>query len=351
MRRDGRDAHYVNLIAEDPAYLSATFGLGMGNPLGLPGVHECWLEGAEEGNQHQLTSLVHRVEPDVVLAFGFPSAFLMTRNVPDARTVLMTGSCRQAAAYVTTGRARSAVELAGRLESSLRPPRILVHSERLAVEQCDLVITHSRQTLDFMTKFFPASIQKIYPRIVSFAEWIVEGAEPWKHLALPFGDRDIDALFVANDWDRGEKNFRLVERIARLIPDFSVHVVGDAPSVVKGVTHHGFVASRSELFGLIGRARCVVSPSRIDAAPGILFEGAAMGSNIIASENCGNADMCNPALLASSLDPRAFAESIRAGVLSKYEDGLEAYLALASYDDLMATIDAFARPFESAGAA
>ena len=33
---------------------------------------------------------------------------------------------------------------------------------------------------------------------------------------------------------------------------------------------------------------------RIDAAPGILFEGAVMGCNLVASKNCGNWEVCHP---------------------------------------------------------
>lgn len=351
MSREGRDVHYLNLIAEDPAYIAATFGAAAGNPLGMPGVLDYWIEGAESERQDELARMVQDVRPDVVLGFGFPAALLIRRNVPDARTVLMTGSCRQAAAYVTTGRASSALDLARRLKSARRPPRILAHGERIAVERCDLVITHSQSTLDFMTVFFPASIQRIYPRPISYAEWIADAVLPWKHLARPFESRDIDALFVANNWDRAEKNFPLVQRLAARLPGLRIHVAGDAPRALKGVAHHGFVAGRGELFELLGRSKCVVSPSLIDAAPGVLFEAAAMGCNVVASANCGNADICHPMLVPESLEPRAFAECVERGVRMKYEDNLGAYLSRGSYADLTATLDAFANPFQSRGAA
>lgn len=361
MLRDGRDAHYLNLIAEDPAYLASTFGATLGNPRGLSNVHNYWLDGAAESPQPGLADLVGRIRPDIVLGFGFPAALFIKRNMPDVRTVLMTGSCRQATAYVTTGRANDATDLVRRLAGTTSatlphsaprlPPRVIIHGERLAVEKCDLIITHSESTLHFMTRFFPALTGKIYPRTVSYAEWIVEGAAAWSDHARPFESRDIDALFISNDWDRPEKNFRLVEQIAARLRGRSVHVIGDAPREVRGVTNHGFIAERARLFEVLGRARCVVSPSLIDAAPGVLFEGAVMGCNLVASANCGNVDLCNPDLVVSAFTANAFAACIEKGTQRKYDDNLASYLSRGSYHDLIATLDAFARPFESRGAA
>jgi glycosyltransferase involved in cell wall biosynthesis len=351
MLRDGRDAHYLNLIAEDPAYLASTFGATLGNPHGLSNVHNYWLDGAEENPQPGFADLVGRVRPDIVLGFGFPAALFFKRNIPGVRTVLMTGSCRQAAAYVTTGRAKDATDLVGRLAAMKTEPRIIMPSERLAVEKCDLIITHSESTHRFMSQFFPEFAGKIYPRIVSYAEWIAEAATEWCALAQPFGDRDIDALFISNDWDRPEKNYRMVEAIAARLGGRSVHVIGDVPREVKGATHHGFVAERADLFGILGRARCVVSPSLIDAAPGVLFEGSVMGCNLIASTNCGNADLCHADLRVDDYTAEAFVTRIERGVHSKYCDSLQACLARGSYRDLLATLDAFANPFESRGAA
>ena len=351
MLRDGRDAHYLNLIAEDPAYLASTFGAALGNPRGLVNVHNYWLDGPEENPQRGVTDLVGRIRPDIVLGFGFPAALFFKRNIPGVRTVLMTGSCRQATDYVTTGRANDATDLFRRLAAMKTAPRIILHSERLAVEKCDLIITHSESTLHFMSQFFPGFMGKIYPRVISYAEWIVEGAAAWSAWALPFGSRDIDALFISNDWSRPEKNFRMVEEIATRLGGRSVHIVGDAPREVKGATHHGFVAERAELFGILGRARCVVSPSLIDAAPGVLFDGAVMGCNLVVSANCGNADLCHPDLVVSSFTANAFAACIERGIQRKYDDNLPSYLSRGSYRDLIATLEAFAKPFESRGAA
>jgi glycosyltransferase involved in cell wall biosynthesis len=351
MLSEGRDVHYVSLIAEDPGYLSAAFGDSLGNPAGLPNVYNHYIEVTDDDSQPKLARLIQSIAPDVLVGFGFPGALLFKRALKSARTVLVTGSCRQAAAWVTTGRATDAVDLRYRLQSMGRRPRILIPGERAAVEKADLIITHSALTLEFMSAFFPDALGKIYPRVISFAEWIAAGAERHAECAQPFHSRDIDALFISNDWSRPEKNYPLVIDIVGRLNGLNAHIVGDVPRKARGAVHQGFVASRREMFELIGRAKAIVCPSLIDAAPGVLFEGAVMGCNLVASHNCGNADMCHPDLTVARLSAADFAASVRKAVGQKYEDGFAMYRAADAYGELMATLDAFAHPFKSLGAA
>ncbi len=351
MLAEGRDVHYVSLIAEDPAYLSSTFGESLGNPDGLVNVHNHYIESNADDSQPRLARLIESLSPDILVGFGFPGALLFKRALIAPKTVLVTGSCRQAAAWVTTGRATDAVDLSRRLASMKRRPRILIPGERAAVDKADLIITHSASTLAFMSAFFPGAAGKIYPNVISFGEWIADGAARYKTHARPFAERDIDALFISNDWSRPEKNYPMTMDIARRLTDLSVHIVGDVPRHARGAIHHGFIADRTTMFDLLGRAKTIVCPSLIDAAPGVLFEGAVMGCNLVASPNCGNADLCHPDLIAPRLSADDFAGCVRRATVRKHDDGLAAYLSADSYHELTATLDAFARPFESLGAA
>jgi glycosyltransferase involved in cell wall biosynthesis len=345
MLNDGWDVHYVQLIdCDDAPYYRAILGEAPGNPGGLPNVRHCWLHRLFFEDSHpELTELVEAVDPDVVIGFGYLAVGLLKTAAPSRRVVFVTGNCAQAQDHVTSKRARDAVSLGQALASGMRP-RVINHLERRAVEECDLLITHSPQTLQMMRGFFPAALGRIYPSVISFAEWVVDGALPWRHVARPFQERDIDVLFVASDWGRIEKNYAMVEAIGRRLGDARVHVVGDVPARRPSVTYHGFIASRETIFDLFGRARSVACPSRIDAAPGVLFEAAAIGCNVVTSKNCGNWEISHPHLVAEPYGPDTFVACIRRAMVQKYEDRLESLLRRRSYDDLLALVTAFARP-------
>lgn len=346
MLADGRDVHYVNLIDDDPAFLHCMFGPAAGNPDGLPNVHNCWLAGPLDAPLPAVGALVRSLDPHIVVGFGYIAALLLKRAAPVRQTVFVTATCRQAQDYVTTGRTKDAMRLARTLAAPGRTPRLLNAAERQAMEQCDLVVTHSSLVLELMNRFFGAFAGKVYPNVIWFAEWICEGARPWRDRGRPFEDRDIDVLFVASSWERREKNYPMVEAIANRLRDAAVHVVGDVPRQLPSITHHGFLADRSALFDLLGRARCVVCPSRIDAAPGLLFEASVMGCNVVASRNCGNWELCHADLVADPARPDLFTECARRALRSKYDDNLDLFLRRASYAEFVETLDAFGRPFE-----
>jgi glycosyltransferase involved in cell wall biosynthesis len=347
MQAEHRDVHYVNLIHGNEGKFREIFGPSVGNPQGLSNVTNCWLTGSVDDVHPQIGTLVESINPSIVVGFGYIAALLVKRAAPTRPTVLITGTCRQAQDYVSSGRTKDAITLRQTLAHTARPLRLVNGGERTSMERCDFLIAHSTLVLEFVDSFFAPLRGKIYPQVISSSEWICDGARAWQQYAREFDRRDIDALFIATDWDRPEKNYRLVESIARRLRGRAIHVVGDVPRSLRSVSHHGLVADRSELFELVGRARSVICPSLMDAAPGILFEGSVLGCNVIASRNCGNWELCHPELLVDPYDADGFVECIERGAKRKYKDNLESFLALRSYDDLMKTLDAFARPFES----
>jgi glycosyltransferase involved in cell wall biosynthesis len=346
LQEDERRVNLVNLLEEqDLAFFQHTFGDLLGNPQRLPGVATCWLTDDLEAPQPTLAQHIDALDPDVLVGVGYLAAMLFKRAAPSRPTILVTASCQQAQDYIASGGARDAVELAQVLAEPGTPPRLVHRGEEAAVALCDLVVTHSPLTLSLMERFFPRHLGKIYPEAFSFAEWICSGAESSRQMARPFTDRDIDVLFVASDWDRHVKNYPLVEAIAARLHGSAIHVVGDIPRPIRGVTHHGFVESREVLFDLFGRARCVACPSRIDAAPGILFEASVLGCNVVASRNCGNWELCHPDLLVESFGADGFAACITRALTHQHEDRRQAFLARNDYANLVGVLEAFAQPF------
>ena len=347
MLADGWDVHYLSLSDDDPALLRYIFGPGAGNPDGLANVHDCWIADPLDGPSPAVEALVRTLDPDIIVGFGYIAALLLKRAAPARRTIYVTGTCRQAQDYVTTGRAKDAIALTRALAARAEVPRLVNAAERAAVETCDLVITHSSMVLEFTQRFFPAHAGKVYPGVIWFAEWICDGPRAWQTHARAFEKRDIDALFVASSWERREKNYPMIAALAHGLGSAAVHVVGDVPRRLPSVTHHGFLADRGALFELLGRARCVVCPSRIDAAPGVLFEAAAMGCNVVASRNCGNWELCHADLLVDSTDAAGFVECARRAIDRRYGDHLDTFVQRGSYAELLRTLEAFGSPFEA----
>jgi hypothetical protein len=349
---DGVDAHFLNLVdVGRAAFLETAYGPSMGNPSGLPNVHTHRFPRALWDPQPELARWIDQLDPAIIIGVGWIAARIALRATPQRNTVLLTGSCRSAQDYVTTGRVADVQTLIGRLEANSLPS-LRVHQGELEVyRNCRLVLTHSSQTLLLVQRFFSHYVGKIYPEVFWFAEWICAGAETAQARILPFEQRDIDVLFVATNWKRPEKNYPMVKRIARSIRGAAVHLVGEAVRPPGSVVHHGLVADRGTLFGLMGRARCIVCPSLMDAAPGVLFEGSVLGCNLVASRNCGNWELCHPELLAEPFGLERLVECTRKAIARKYPDRLDRFLTPSSYQGLIRTLAALAEPWEPGGPA
>ena len=347
---DGRDVSFVNLIGtSDAAIIARVFGPGAGNPERLPHVHECRLHEAD--GTSSLAELVSESDADVLIGLGHAATIALRSAAPGRRVVFMAGTCRQAQDTVTRGLARDGASLEAALASGITQPLFRHRDEERALEACDILVAHSPLTLSLFERCYPVWIGRIWPEVTSWAEWICDGALPWRARARPFDERDIDLCVVAADWSRREKNYPWVEALAAQRTGMSIHVIGQVPREIPGVTHHGLVASRDEVMTLMGRSRCVAAPSLIDAAPGVLFEAAIMDCNVVASRNCGNWELCAPDLLVEPFEFAVFADAVRRARVVKRADGLDTFLARAGYADLLDTLDALARPLTPAGAA
>lgn len=348
MGGDWGTVHFLNLVEQHRvAFVECHYGPAAGNPRALPNVHTHRLPRNFYAPQPELSALVDALDPDVIIGVGWIAAGALLRAAPGRRTALLTGSCRSAQDYVTTGRAKDVVSLIDMLGASRDMPLRVAEGERDVYQACSLVLTHSAQTLGLVERFFPRALGKIYPEVFWFAEWICDGARAWTHHARSFDERDIDVLFIATTWSRREKNYPLMTALARCFRRAAVHVVGEASGLPRSVTYHGFVAERERLFELLGRTRCVVCPSLMDAAPGVLFEAAVLGCNVVASRNCGNWELCHPDLLADPFELGRFVDCIGRAVKRKYQDQLDRFLAPSSYDSFVRTISAFTSPFEA----
>jgi len=320
MQKAGMDVSYVNLIYErDAILLRSLFGVRFGNPRNLANVHNCVVPDPLFAAHSNLAQIISDVAPDVIFCFGFIPANLAKLAAPHQPVVFMTAGCTQTRKLIEAGAVRDFMDFQDAVSRGVEFP-IQSTWERKAVTGCDMILVHSPIVRFAFEHFFPRLKGKIYSRTLSIADLIYEEAEPYRHLARPFDQRDIDVLFIASMWSRPEKNYDMVRTIASHCSALRIHIVGEAHRKDTGAEYHNVVADREAMYGLLSRAKTVVCPSLLDAAPGIMFEASAMGCNVIASPNCGNWQLCNEALAARRCSSDEFINRIHLSVSHQYQD-------------------------------
>lgn len=342
MQGDAIDAWFLSLVPEEAVdYYRFTHGEDFDNPRGLPNVRSCVVPESAmmaRGPYQPLGNLLDSLAADVVVSNGFIAALLAGRSAPERTLVFLTEGCEQAASWIQAGRAPDLISLLSRLELMDRPPDILHSDEQAAVRVSDLVVTHSDAVGDLYRRFYPSDEGRVLNRTIWMAEWIVDRARPHQVLARPWEERSIDLLFVANRWSRFEKNLPMVERIVEGCGDLNVTIVGDLPGALPGAHHKPFVASPEEMFRIFGDAKAVIAPSVLDAAPGVLFEASAMGCNVVTSPNCGNWELCNPALLVDPPEGDRWVAAARRAAERQWPDHMDRFLHDSSYSALVETL-------------
>jgi glycosyltransferase involved in cell wall biosynthesis len=264
----------------------------------------------------------------------------MKRAAPAIDLIYLTSGCDQMKTYVE----KYGIDFLFLASHNGKPERrpfapSLLEKEAVAIS--DYIITHSEMNLFLHRYFFPSFTGKISPRVISFAEWIHRDAAEYSFLGKPFRQRDIDVLFIASDWRRPEKNYLWVKNIAAQAPDLKIHIIGKTEQELPRATHHGPIRDRRVLFSVLGRAKTMACPSLFDAAPGVLFEGSALGCNLVASRNCGNWSLCNESLVAHPFSRHVFLEKIRLSLTAPHQDNIDVFLQSGSYSDLLETILVF----------
>lgn len=342
LQNDGFDVCYLNMIdARDLDYLRYVFGADFGNPKCLKNVYNFILNGPHFEVYNELTRLLTKLAPDLLLGHGSIAALLLKRAAPERRVIFSTSGCKQVEEYIHKKKVQNAIEFAELMQQESGNDLILNHKEKETIKVSDLIITHSNMIKSFYEHIYASYTGRIYPDVIWRAEWIRESALDFVHLCKPFAEREIDLLFVSSSWNRPVKNYKLVRNAVPRLKGLKVQIVGDTDSKIPNAVHHGIIAERKHLFALMGNSKSVACVSVFDAAPGILFEGATLGCNVIASKNCGNWQLCNDNLLVDPFDINTFIEKILLASTRKFEANMELFLNKNCYKNLLETIVAF----------
>jgi glycosyltransferase involved in cell wall biosynthesis len=345
MQKDGLDVAYVNIISEEePDYFYFLFGEHWGNPKQLANVHNCVLSRpmfAFPSRHNELVQLLRQLSPDCLLGVGSGAALLMNAAIPKVPLIFFMRGCHQVGRLLASKRTPHFVALSTSLQAGLSHPAIVHRGEHEAVRRAHLIMTNSDMLQQVYRYFFPDETGKLLSDVIWSAEAIYEGALAYAHHKKPFATREIDALFIANRWNRVEKNFGFVKKLVTQNSSIRIHVVGDVDEEVSNAVYHGFISDGEQVLALMGNAKTVAVPSTFDAAPGSLFEAAAMGCNVVTSKNCGNWQLCHPLLLVDPFDFKTFREKLGLSLTQKFGDNIEFFLTQSSYQNFLDTLDVF----------
>ncbi|MEO6027006.1 MAG: glycosyltransferase [Candidatus Binatia bacterium] len=344
MKREGVDAHYVNIVERATVpYFQWTHGASFGNPAGLPDVHTCIVEWPFSGSQPALRATIARVAPQVVVARGYIATLFAKQAAPELPVVFSTAGSRQAEFLIAQGRAAQAVDLPALLPRTGRLPTPAPGNEGAAFDAADVIVPNSDWVGDTIRAFFSVDRScKVHAEAVWSAEWVVEAVAASGVRSEPFERRAIDVLFCATSWGRGEKNLPALQRLVPRLTGLRVVIVGDCPQRIAGAEHRGYVDDRTAMFALLADTKVVAAVSLVDACPTTLFEAAFLGCNIVATKNCGNWRVCHETLLVDPPDETAFATTIRRGVERQQPNGLDWFLRTRSYARLLEILAALA---------
>lgn len=338
MQSDGYKVNYLNIINElDLEYFIYLYGDDFGNPKSLDNVHNVIVEGKLFKLHENLTEFVSDMSPDIIISIGYIAAYLLKVPYPQSSVIYLTTGCAQIKNYLEKDSKIDSIEIEKRLRN-IDLPVIYNQNELKAVDKSDLIITHSQIIFDYYSIFFPLYTTKIHPEVFSFASYIYDDASDYKYMYKAFDRRKVDVLFVSSSWNRVEKNFQMAKRIAESLPNCNVQIIGETKGNIKNAIHHGIVTDREKLFEIMADTKTIVCPSKFDAAPGVLFEGSALGCNLVTSKNCGNWDLCNPQLLVENYDVKHFVDKINLSLESEYEDNIDRYLNNNAYSQLVETL-------------
>ena len=319
LQTDGYDVSFINLISENDKFFFETLYNGsLGNPKRLKNVYNCYLSIPQYAFQKKLDELVQDIK----------------KTVPKKLIYLTTGS-DQVKNYIRYRRLDNFLYLDKYIRKNNFRIKAVSREESRAVISSDLIVTHSQMMQDIYRYFYSTIKGKIYSETIWFADWIYKEANNYKHLSKNFSEREIDLIFIASDWKREEKNFKLVKKLIPSFENLKVNIVGVASEYIPGVQFSGIVTDREHLFALLGNSKTIVCPSIFDSAPGILFEASALGCNIVTSKNCGNWQICNEELLVDPFTLSEFRNKIILSMDRKYSDNIDFFLQTNSYQKLI----------------
>jgi hypothetical protein len=323
MQKAGWNIHYLNIVEQERLnFYRRAFGNSLGNPRGLPNVHNILFKN---GHSSSLIDLIDAVQPELIIGKNFIAPHLLKKQRPDIETWFLPSICSQIRNGIYKGILRSEIEALHKVNSYKNSIPMTWEPEIQAVESSDRIICHTKSTRFWFNHFYRDHKHKISEKILWSAPLVNKKLTKHKSGLKEFENREIDILFVANRWSRAEKNYELAKQIIKSCNGLNIHIVGECKDEIERAVYHQFLIPE-EVMNLMNNTKTVVSTSSYDPAPNVLFEASIMGCNIIASKNCGNWELCPPELLVDPYCLENYVDKIHLSLTGKFKSNLEYFL-------------------------
>jgi len=273
------------------------FGPHWSNPKGLPNVRTFIMDGTK--GERAVRNALRERPVEAILS--------KSRRTTPIPVWHLTSTCSVIKNAITANRFRSMEHAVRQLRSEqfsvLRSPE-----ELQAVRSADRILFHTKSMRFWYYTFYPQYREKMAEDI--FWDFPLLKRQ-FRHVnETPWEKRPIDLLFVASDWKRGEKNFSLMKKLCQVFKGRKIMVIGFLPEPLPEWVIAFDSMSQEDVVQAMVQAKVLVSPSKYDEAPNVLFEAGIAGANLVCSENCGNYQLAPKAFVAR-LGLRDFTAKIR----------------------------------------
>ena len=332
------DVHYLNLIDfQRMGFYKDVFNSDFGNPSNLLNVHNVLIKDDKVSNE--LKKILDDINPDLILAKNFTAPNLLKNVNRDVNMWFFPSQSDQIRNSIYNRILSSEEEALHIINEGKHDIPITWIPEQEVVKHSDYILCNSKSTQSWFRYFYPEMKYKISEEILWTANLIYrELVDHFSH-AQRFEDRSIDVLFIANRWDRMEKNFNMASDIMnRLNYKTNIHIVGQCDINSNGIYVHQFLHYKKVL-ELMKNTKTVVSTSIYDPAPNVLYEASVLGCNVVASKNCGNWELCNQTLLVEDYNIESYIDKIKISLEKRYDNNINLFLKTDIVDQVSQIIN------------
>jgi len=320
------DMAFLNILDEKKVkyYEKHYSKSNLGNPDNLKDVFNVVVSPEKPEGFLNLKRFLYKLNPIAVLCVNRFSALYIKKIRPDLKVLFFPSSCRKIIDNL------NAVKSSYDAEKKLLSDNLKLdddnYEEREAVKLSDSIIFHSESVKIFYEYFYPEYRGKMHSELVYNVPFILEKLYKKKIKGIPFHKRKIDLTFVASRWDRPEKNYEMVKKIAKSFDGLKISVVGECEEKQKNISYYGLIEDYPKVLSLMADSKVLISTSLYDASPNVLFEAAFLNCNIVASRNCGNRRLCHSDLLVSSYTLNNYISCIEKALKKPYKSNLDIFL-------------------------